>query len=103
MTAPHRSSAEETDIHRSVESIASEVLQRNDIDPAMDLFDQGATSLALIRIVAQINERFAIEFDVAILEEASVDAMSEIVRAQTGDAQTERAQTETEERLTAKG
>lgn len=76
-TAP---TAEE--INRSVADITGEVVERDDIDPAVDLFDQGATSLAYIRIVAEINERYDIELDVAELEEASVDAMSALVRTQ---------------------
>jgi len=70
------------DIRRSVTDIACGVLDRDDIEPAVDLFDQGATSLAYIRIVAEINERYDISLDVAQLEEASVDALTALLQTQ---------------------
>jgi acyl carrier protein len=57
------------------------VLDR-DVDPAIDVFDQGATSLAFIRIVAEVSERYGITVDVAELEEASIDRLSELVAEQ---------------------
>ncbi|MBT2418892.1 acyl carrier protein [Streptomyces sp. ISL-22] len=72
-----------TGIRRSVEEIVSTVLERDGVDPAVDLFDQGVTSLAFIRIVAQLNEKYAITLDVAELEEASIDALAALVDTQT--------------------
>jgi len=46
------------------------------------VFDQGATSLAFLRIVAQVNEKYDITVDVAELEEASVDTLSDLVAKQ---------------------
>lgn len=57
------------------------VLDR-DVDSSVDLFDQGATSLAFIRIVAKVNERYSITLDVTELEEASADMLSALVAEQ---------------------
>jgi hypothetical protein len=57
------------------------VLER-DVDPAVDVFDQGATSLAFIRAVARISEHYDIAVDVSELEEASVDLLAELVARQ---------------------
>lgn len=73
---------EAEDIRRSVTAIARGVMARDDIEPAVDLFDMGATSLAYIRIVAEINAKYDISLDVAELEEASVDALSALIRNQ---------------------
>lgn len=51
-------------------------------DPAVDLFDQGLTSLAFIRLVARVNERYEIEVDVTTLDEASVEALAALIAAQ---------------------
>jgi len=69
------------DIRQTIGDITRTVLE-HDVDPAVDVFDQGATSLAFIRIVAEINERYDITVDVAELEEASVDEMSALVTQQ---------------------
>jgi len=69
------------DIRQSIGDITRTVLER-DVDPAVDMFDQGATSLAFIRILAEISERHGITVDVAELEEASVDELSALVAQQ---------------------
>jgi acyl carrier protein len=69
------------DIRQTIGDITGAVLER-DIDPSVDMFDQGATSLAFIRIVAEVNERYGITVNVADLEEASVDEMSALVAQQ---------------------
>ena len=74
------------DIRTSVTDIARSVVDRDDIDPTVDLFDQGATSLAYIRIVAEINEKYGISLDVALLEEASVDSLSALIHTQIAGA-----------------
>jgi acyl carrier protein len=70
------------DIRRSITDIACGVLERDHIEPAVDLFDQGATSLAYIRIVAEINEKYDINLDVAQLEEASIDSLAAVLQIQ---------------------
>jgi len=69
------------DVKQTVTNIVRAELER-DVDPSVDVFDQGATSLAFLRIVAQVNEKFDITADVADLEEASIDGLSELVAAQ---------------------
>lgn len=78
MTTLPSAGAPVTDILQTIETIVVTELDR-DIDPAIDVFDQGATSMSFIRIVAQINEAYGIALDVGELEEASVDALSELV------------------------
>ena len=74
------------DIRQTIEHITRAVLER-EIDPSVDVFDQGATSLAFIRIVAEVNERYGITANVAELEEASVDEMSSLVAQQLNSQQ----------------
>lgn len=69
------------DIRQAIGEITRTVLVR-DVDPALDMFDQGATSLAFIRILAEVNERYGITVDVAAIEEASVDELSALVTQQ---------------------
>ena len=69
------------DITSAVHEIMRSVLER-DVDPAVDVFDQGATSLAFIRAVARISEKYGITVDVSELEEASVDSLAELVARQ---------------------
>ncbi|MFE1823563.1 acyl carrier protein [Streptomyces anulatus] len=82
MTAPPDVST--TGIHRSVAEIVRVVTERETIDPAADLFDQGVTSLAFIRIVAQLNAMHDITLDVSVLEDASVDELSALVGRSVG-------------------
>ncbi|WJY42756.1 acyl carrier protein [Streptomyces sp. P9-2B-2] len=82
MTAPSGIGGSVSEIRQSIGEIVRTVLERKGIDPAVDLFDQGATSLAFIRIVAQVNERYDTTVDVTALEEASVDSLSALVDAQ---------------------
>jgi len=72
-------------VRQTVEQAVRTVLER-DVDPALDVFDQGATSLAFIRIVALVNEEYGIEVDVAELEEASVEALAALVKQQLGES-----------------
>ncbi|MGH3217140.1 MAG: acyl carrier protein [Streptosporangiaceae bacterium] len=81
MTAPPSAGAATADISQTISEIVHAVLER-DVDPSADLFDQGATSLAFLRIVAEVNERYDITMDVAELEEASTDALLGLVAQQ---------------------
>jgi acyl carrier protein len=69
------------DTQQTIREIVRTVLER-DVEPSVDMFDQGATSLAFIRIVAEVNERYGITVDVAELEEASIDTLSVLVEKQ---------------------
>jgi acyl carrier protein len=81
MTALPSAGVAVADTRQTIREIARTVLDR-DVDPSVDVFDQGATSLAFIRIVAEVNERYDITVDVAELEEASVDELSGLVAEQ---------------------
>jgi acyl carrier protein len=74
------------DIRQSVDEIVRTVLDREDIDSEVDIFDQGATSLAFIRIVARLNEKYDIAIDVSTLEEASIDSLSALIGAQASSS-----------------
>ncbi|MEU2834229.1 acyl carrier protein [Streptomyces lavendulae] len=74
----------EAGIRQSVEAAVTQVLDRDGVDPEVDLFDQGVTSLAFVRIVAQLNEKYDIKLVVAELEEASITSLSTLVGAQVG-------------------
>ena len=78
MTAPPSAGVAVADTWQTIREIVRTVLDR-DVDASVDVFDQGATSLAFIRIVAEVNERYDITVDVAELEEASVDTLSGLV------------------------
>ncbi|WP_051877293.1 acyl carrier protein [Streptomyces natalensis] len=82
MTALPRTGESASGIRKSIGVIVRTVLEREAVDSAVDLFDQGATSLAFIRIVAQVNEKYGITVDVTALEEASIDSLSALVEAQ---------------------
>jgi acyl carrier protein len=81
MTAAPGANVSAPDVRQYVTDIISDVLDRQ-ADPGIDLFDQGATSLAFIRILAMITERYGITVDVATLEEASIDSLSVLVTGQ---------------------
>jgi acyl carrier protein len=81
MTAPPGAGVTTADIRQTIREIVHAVLER-DVDPSVDVFDQGATSLAFLRIVAEINERYDITMEIAELEEASADTLSELVAQQ---------------------
>lgn len=70
-----------TDLQQTIHEIVCTILER-DVDPTLDVFEQGATSLAFIRSVAKVSERYGIAVDVSELEEASVEKLSELVAQQ---------------------
>lgn len=67
-----------SEVLSTIGGIAHRVLER-DVDPAVDLFDQGATSLAFIRLVAEVGARYGVTVDVAEMEEARIDLLSQMV------------------------
>ncbi len=81
MTAPAGDGSSGSDLQQTIGEIVRTVLGR-DIESSVDLFDQGATSMAFIRIVAEVNKRYEITLDVAELEEASADTLSMLVARQ---------------------
>ncbi len=69
-----------------VQELVLEVLQRPAIDPAVDFFDAGATSLAFIRIVAAVNKRFGLTLTGAEPEAATIHCIARCVDAQLRQA-----------------
>jgi acyl carrier protein len=90
MTAPLGTRASAADIRQTVGEIVQTILDR-DVNSAVDLFDQGATSMAFIRIVAEVNKRYEITLDVTELEEASTDTLSGLVAEQLGSQESVKA------------
>ncbi|WP_143168077.1 acyl carrier protein [Jatrophihabitans endophyticus] len=58
-----------------ITGIVRDVLQRDEIDPDGDLFQQGATSLAYVRVIAEINNRWQLS-----LNGSEVDGEATVVR-----------------------
>lgn len=81
MTTPPGAGVSLAEIRRWLDETLRSVMGR-DVDPAVDLFDQGLTSLAFIRIVAKANEKYAIEVDVTTLDEASIEALAILTETQ---------------------
>ena len=46
-----------------ISAIVESALGRTHIHPDVDLFDQGATSLAYVRIIAEINQRYQLSLN----------------------------------------
>lgn len=80
MSAPP-SAGVPVDVQETIIDIVRTHLDR-EVDPSIDVFDQGVTSLSFLRIVTQINEKYGITLDVAELDEASVDTLSGAVAEQ---------------------
>lgn len=58
-----------------ITAIVASVLQRDRVRPEVDLFDQGATSLAYMRIIAEINQRYQVS-----LNGSEVDGVATVER-----------------------
>jgi acyl carrier protein len=68
------------DVRQWIGETVRTVTERDDLDPVADLFDQGVTSLAFIRAVAQINENYGVTVDVEQLDEVTVDSLTALVQ-----------------------
>jgi acyl carrier protein len=65
-----------------INAIAESILGRKDIRPDQDLFDQGATSLAYVRIIAEINQRYELSLNGSEVDGvATIDRLAQVVRA----------------------
>ena len=64
---------------RVVRRIVADVLDRDDIPLDTDLFELGATSLALTRVIAQINDRYGLALTGAETDEATVRGLAACV------------------------
>ncbi|WP_226362228.1 acyl carrier protein [Pseudonocardia sp. ICBG1142] len=68
------------DVRKTVAELVQDEMDRA-VDPDVDLFDQGITSLTFLRIIARTNETYGIALDVTQLYEASVATLSDLVAA----------------------
>jgi acyl carrier protein len=67
-------------MREDVTGIVEEVLQGREIRPDVDLFDQGATSLAFVRIIASVNDRFGTSLTGSeLVDGATVDNLVAVV------------------------
>lgn len=82
MTAASGNGISLSEIRESVNEITCTVLEREVLDEAVDLFDQGITSVVFIRILALLAEKYGIKIDIHELEEASIDTLSAQIHAQ---------------------
>jgi len=71
-------------MREDVTGIVEEVLQGREIRPDVDLFDQGVTSLAFVRIIASVNERFGTSLTGSeLVDGATVDNLVTVVEQST--------------------
>jgi acyl carrier protein len=62
--------------------IVASVLQRDHVRPDADLFDLGATSLAYVRIIAEINQRHQLSLNGSEVDGvATVQRLAQVVTA----------------------
>lgn len=86
---PQGADAPDPETTATVTRIAEGVLRRDDPPSDQDLFDLGATSLAFVRIIAEVNERFGIALTGAELGDvASIDRIAVVVRSAVDTAVT---------------
>lgn len=65
-----------------INAIAESILGRKNLRPDLDLFDQGATSLAYVRIIAEINQRFELSLNGSEVDGvATIDRLAQVVSA----------------------
>ncbi|MER7274098.1 amino acid adenylation domain-containing protein [Dactylosporangium sp. NPDC000244] len=75
--------APDGDVLAVVGSLAGAVLGRERVNPDSDLFDIGATSLAFIRIIAEVNRRFGTELNGSELGVATLRRIATCVKEQS--------------------
>ncbi len=63
-------------------AIVRSVLRRDHVRPDVDLFDQGATSLAYVRIITEINQRYQLSLDGSeVGGVATIERLAQVVAA----------------------
>jgi amino acid adenylation domain-containing protein len=67
---------------RIVFDVVTSVLGTSALAPDDDLFDHGATSLAFMRILAQLNQRFGVRITGAELDEATIGQLADLIDPQ---------------------
>lgn len=67
---------------QTITAIWEDVLQQKGIGPNDDFFDLGGTSLDLIRVFGQVNERYDVTLDGSVLDdEATIQRLAAAVDA----------------------
>jgi acyl carrier protein len=67
---------------QTITAIWEDILQQRGIGPQDDFFDLGGTSLDLIRVFGQVNERFDLSLDGSVLDdEATIQRLADAVDA----------------------
>ena len=65
-----------------ITAIVESVLGRTNIHPDVDLFDQGASSLAYVRIIAEINQRYGLSLNGSEVNGvATIECLAQLVAA----------------------
>lgn len=65
-----------------ISAIVESVLGRTNIRPDVDLFDQGASSLAYVRIIAEINQRYRLSLNGSEVNGvATIECLAQVVAA----------------------
>jgi acyl carrier protein len=65
-----------------ISAIVESILGREHVPPDADLFDQGATSLAYVRIIAEINQRYQLSLNGSEVDGvATIERLAQIVAA----------------------
>jgi acyl carrier protein len=63
-----------------ISEIVRSVLRRDRVHPDVDLFDQGATSLAYVRIIAEINRCYQLSLNGSEVEGvATIERLAQVV------------------------
>lgn len=65
---------------KEITEIVESVLKRSNVDPSQDLFEQGATSLAYVRIIAQLNQRYQLTLNGSeVGGDATIQRLAQVV------------------------
>ena len=77
------SSANATDTEQTILAICEDVLQRNGVGLKDDFFEIGGTSLALVRVFAEVNKHFDVALDTTLMiEELTIARLASCVDSQ---------------------
>ncbi|HET9896845.1 MAG TPA: acyl carrier protein [Streptosporangiaceae bacterium] len=67
-----------------ISAIVRSVLRRDHVYPNVDLFDQGATSLAYVRIITEINQRYQLALNGSEVDGvATIERLAQVVAGTT--------------------
>lgn len=81
---PAKAEKEEWNRVEEIGAIVASVLQRDHVRPDVDLFDQGTTSLAYVRIISEINQRYGLSLNGSEVDGvATVERLAKVVAGAT--------------------